>query len=182
MTNFKLTAKYTGLLILAVFVTFFFHEFFHWVAGELLGYRMSMTLNSVSPAAGKYLKSSHEILVSAAGPVFTILQAFAFYTIMRQNNNYLLYPFLFVPLYMRILAGAMNFINLNDEGRISNFFEIGTFTLSILVCSLLLFFVFKISKLNNYSIKFHVINILLTMLFSSILILADQFLHVKIIH
>jgi hypothetical protein len=182
MTNFKLTLKYTIISMMAVFLTFFFHEIFHWIAGELLGYKMTMTLNSVSLTEGQYLKSWHEILVSAAGPIFTIFQASTFYIIMRQNKNLLFYPFLFVPLYMRVLAGVMNFINLNDEGSISNYFGIGTFTLSILVCTLLLFFVYKISKQNNYTIKFQIINLLLTMLFSSMLIMADQFLHLKIIN
>ena len=181
MTNFKLTLKYTAISMIAVFITFFLHELSHWIAGELLGYKMTMTLNSVSLTEGKYLKTWHETIVSAAGPVFTILQASTFYIIMRQNKDFLLYPFLFAPLYMRVLAGVMNFINLNDEGRISNTLGIGTFTLSILVCMLLLFFVFKISKKYNYTLKFQVTNLLLTMLFSSILILGDQFLHFKII-
>ncbi len=182
MTNFKLTLKYTVISLIAVFLTFFFHELFHWIAGELLGYKMTMTLNSVSLAEGQYLKSWHDLLVSAAGPVFTLLQATTFYIIMKRNKNPLFYPFLFAPLYMRVLAGAMNFINLNDEGRISNALGIGTFTLSILVCILLLFFVFKISKQNNYTVRFQITNLLLTMAFSSMLILADQFLHLKIVN
>ena len=182
MTNFKLTLRYTIISMIAVFLTFFFHEIFHWIAGELLGYKMTMTLNSVSLTEGQYIKSWHDTLVSAAGPIFTILQASTFFIIMRQNKNILFYPFLFAPLYMRVLAGAMNFINLNDEGRISNTFGIGTFTLSIFVCILLLFFVFKISKQNNYTVKFQITNLLLTMVFSSMLILADQFLHLKIIN
>ena len=168
--------------MLAVFLSFFFHELFHWITGELLGYKMTMTLNSVSPAGGQYIKHWYETLISAAGPVFTILQAAAFYIIMRKNENLLLYPFLFVPLYMRTLAGAMNFINLNDEGRISNTFGIGTFTLSILVCGLLFFFVYKVSKQYKYTAKFQIINVLLTIFFSSILILTDQFLHLRIIN
>jgi len=182
MVTTRLTLKYIIISMIAVFSTFFFHELTHWVTGELLGYKMTMTLNSVSLTEGKYIKSWHETLVSAAGPFFTIIQASTFYIIMRKNKNLLLYPFLFVPLYMRILAGVMNFINLNDEGRISNALGIGTFTLSILVCLMLLYFVIKISQKNNYIVKFQITNLLLTMLFSSVLILVDQFLHFKIIN
>ncbi len=182
MTNFNLTLKYTFISLISVLATFFFHEFFHWIAGESLGYKMTMTLNSVSLTEGKYLQSWHDTLVSAAGPIFTIIQASTIYFIMRQNKNLLFYPFLFAPLYMRVLAGAMNFINLNDEGRISNTFGIGTFTLSIVVCLLLFFFVFKISKQNNYTVKFQIINLLMTMVFSSILILSDQFFSLKLIN
>ena len=182
MTYSKVTFKYIVISLLAVFLTFFLHELSHWIAGELLGYKMTMTLNGVTLAEGQYLKTWHETFVSAAGPVFTIIQATAIYIIMQQNKNTLFYPFLFSPLYMRVLAGVMNFINLNDEGRISKTLGLGTFTLSIIICLLLLFFVFKISKQNQYSLKFQITNLLLTMLFSSLLILSDQFLHLKIIN
>ena len=182
MPVFKLTPKYIAVSFLAVFFSFFFHELFHWLTGEMLGYKMTMTLNSVNLAEGQYLKSWHEHFVSAAGPFFTILQAIVVYKIMQHNKNLLLYPFLFFALYMRALAGLLNFINLNDEGRISKSLGLGSFTLSIFVCALLLFLVARVSKQNNYSKKFQWINMLLAMLFSSAIILADQFFRVKIIN
>jgi hypothetical protein len=181
MFHFKLTTKYIIASLLAVVFSFFFHELSHWLAGKMLGYNMTMTLNAVTITKGVYLKSWHENFVSAAGPVFTILQAIVAYKIITHNKNMLLYPFLFFPLYMRSLAGVLNFINLNDEGRISNSIGIGTFTLSILVCSLLLFLVIKVSKQNNLSKRFQFINFILAMVFSSVIIMADQFLHIKII-
>lgn len=182
MKNFRLTPKYVLISLAAVFLTFFLHELSHWLAGEALGYSMKMTLNSASLMEGQYRNKSDEQIVSAAGPLFTILQAIVVYFILRRTKNIHLYPFLFAPLYMRILAGALNFINLNDEGRISKYLGLGTFTLSILVCSFLFFLVFKISRQNNYIAKFQIINVVLTMVFSSVLVLADQFLHVRIIN
>ena len=176
-----MTSRYIFFSVVAVFLTFFLHELFHWITGEILGYKMIMTLNSVTPASGQYREDWHNTLVSAAGPLFTIIQAAILYFIMRKNKNVLLYPFLFIPLYMRILAGVMNVINLNDEGRISRTFGLGTFTLSILVCLFLFFLVYKISRQYKYTAKFQVINVLLTMAFSSVLILSDQVLHLKII-
>ncbi len=183
MTNFRLTVKYTVISAIAVFASFFFHELSHWVAGELLGYKMSMTLNTVSPVAGVYKSKFDETIESAAGPAFTITQAIVFFLLMkRHRKNILLYPFLFAPLYMRILAGVLNFIKLNDEGRIGRDLGIGTFTLSILVCSFLFYLVYKISKQNQYTAKFQIINTLLIMLFSSIIILGNQSLHLRIIN
>ena len=182
MTSFKLTFKYVLLTLVAVFLSFFVHECCHWITGEALGYKMTMTLNSVSLAEGSYSKNWHETLVSAAGPIFEILQAIIFYRIMKRRNNINLYPFLFTPLYMRVLAGAMNYFNLNDEGRISHSLHIGDYTLSIIVCLVLLIFVVKISRQYKYTAKFQLINFLLVMLFSSILIMSDQFLRVRIIN
>lgn len=182
MSSFKLTFKYILLSLVAVFLSFFVHELCHWTTGEALGYKMTMTLNTVSLAEGIYTKSWHETLVSAAGPVFTILQAFAFYIFMKRYNDTNLYPFLFTPLYMRVLAGVMNYFNLNDEGRISHSLHIGDYTLSIIVCLVLLFFVIKISRQYKYTAKFQSINFLLVMIFSSILIMADQFLKIRIIN
>ena len=182
MTYFKLTFKYVVISLIAVFLTFFFHELCHWLAGESLGYKMTMTINGVTVTVGQYLKNWHETFVSAAGPIFTLIQATVFFFIMRQYTNVFLYPFLFSPMYMRVLAGTINFVKLNDEGRISNTLGIGTFTISIVICFILLFYVLKISKQNNYKTKFQIQNLLLTMMFSSILILSDQFFHLRIIN
>ncbi|MGO1585797.1 MAG: hypothetical protein ACTHXJ_07485, partial [Mesonia sp.] len=92
-----------------------------------------------------------------------------------------LFPFLFVPFYMRFLAGVMNFINPNDEGRIGVELGIGKFSLSIIICLGLGILVYRITKQHHLSSRFIWMNILWTMLFSSILILADQFFQIRIL-
>ena len=82
---------------------------------------------------------------------------------------------------MRLLAGIMNFINPNDEGRISLDLGLGTFTLSILVVGFLFYLTYDISKIRGFKAKLIVTTTLLIMLFSSILILSDQALKVIIL-
>lgn len=166
----------------AVIFTWIIHEFAHWLASELLGYKTIMRLNSTSSANGENVNDWHKIFISASGPIVTIFQAlFAFIILKNQAWNKYIYPFLFTAFYMRLLAGLMNFINLNDEGRIGAFLEIGIFTLPLFVSGLLFFMVYMISKKYNLGWKFQLWTTLIVMIVSSILILSDQFFGIRII-
>lgn len=82
---------------------------------------------------------------------------------------------------MRLLAGLMNFINLNDEGRIGEPIGIVVFTLPLLVSGILFYMVYKTSARYNIDWKFQAITTIMVMVFSSALILTDQFLKVRIL-
>src|SRR5687767_6517996 len=125
MNTSKITFQYVLIAAVAVFITWILHEGAHWAMGEALGYNMTLNLNTVSLANGAY-RNNDEHIVSAAGPLFTLLQAILVYFLLQRTNRLNWYPFLFVPLYMRIMAGLLNFINLNDEGRISKALGLGT--------------------------------------------------------
>ncbi|SFC33877.1 hypothetical protein SAMN04487907_103389 [Zunongwangia mangrovi] len=75
----------------------------------------------------------------------------------------------------------MNIINLNDEGRISEYLGLGVFTLSILVNIILFFLVYNISVKYKLDWKFNLWTTLIIMVISSILILSDQILHIRIL-
>ncbi len=145
-------AQYTGILIIATFLTFFFHEMSHWIAYELLGYDAGFTLNgaSVKDASIK-LSKVERMITSAFGPIFTIIQAIAFYFILLKRKTILLYPFLFIPFIMRLGASWANRFQPNDEGRISLDLGLNLYALSSIVVALLFFLVFRISRKNNYT-------------------------------
>lgn len=169
-------------MLVAVSFTWFSHEFAHWLTGELMTYKMIMTLNGTYPASRKYDDDFHAFIISAAGPIVTIIQALIVFVIFNLKGWFkYLYPFLFIPFYMRLLAGLMNFINLNDEGRIGEYFGIGVFTLPLLVSAFLFYMVYKISHKYDIDWKFQTITTIMVMVFSSALILADQFLKVRIL-
>lgn len=172
----KLNPNYQYVFVagLAVFFTFLFHEFSHWATGEILGNKMGMNLNAAFPLKGYYLEEWHSLVVTAVGPLLTLAQGFFVYFVMQGNKNRFLYPFLFTPLVMRILALFMNFITPNDEGRISLSLGLGLLTVPIIICSILFYLTYKASQQNQYSAKFNVSNILLIIFFSSVLILASQ--------
>lgn len=182
MTEQKITFKYLLACIVAVILTWIIHEFTHWITSESLGYESILSLNSVSPMSGQKWTDLDNVYISASGPLITIIQAVIVFMFLNNRNwNKSFYPFLFTPLYMRLLAGGMNFINPNDEGRISEYFGLGVFTLSILVSMILFFLVYKISNKYKLSWKFNTWTTIIVMVVSSILILLDQILHIRIL-
>lgn len=169
-------AQYTGILIIATFLTFFFHEMCHWIAYELLGYDAGFTLNgaSVKDASIKLTKNQR-MITSASGPIFTILQGVAFYFILLKNKSILLYPFLFLPFIMRLGAGWANRFQPNDEGRISLDLGLNLYTFSAIVVGFLFVLVYRISKKNHYSFTHNVI----TFVISAILLFSLAYIDSK---
>lgn len=181
MEDKKITLTYILAIICAVLFTWLIHEFAHWLAGTLLGYESIMKLNSVSYAESENPTEIHKMIVSAAGPIITILQAiFAFFLLKSQWNKYI-YTVLFTAFYMRFVAGLLNIIHLNDEGRISVFLGIGAFTLPIIVSGFLFYLVYVISRKYKLNWKFQLATYLGVMFVSSILILSDQFFRIRIL-
>jgi len=176
----RVDTKYLLVTGLAVALSWTIHEFAHWSAGTFLGYDMAMTLNKVFPVNGQYSSSSHYQIISAAGPLLTLAEAIVIFVIMRRMEIKLLYPFLFTCLYMRFFATIISFRNPNDEARISKSLGLGTFTLPIIMTAILLLLVYKVSLQYGFDIKFNIINLGLIIFFSSFIILADQFFHVRL--
>ncbi len=170
----QISIQYIFITLAVVLFTWLLHEFSHWFMGVLLGYDMAFTLNSAYPIQGSYDEQWHQNLISAAGPFVTLAQAIICFFLLVRRPVYKLFPFLFVPFYMRLLASGMNFINLNDEGRISHDMGIGTFTIPLVVTSVLFLLVLIISRKWALSKKFIIWTTVLVMLFSSVIILADQ--------
>ncbi|PIB38535.1 hypothetical protein [Maribacter sp. 4G9] len=182
MSEQKINGKYIISTLIIVIFTWIIHEFTHWITSESLGYESIMRLNSVSLENEQERTEWHKIYISASGPVITIFQAILAFSILKTKGwNKFVYPILFVPFYMRLLAGIMNFINPNDEGRISEFLGIGLFTISIIISGFLFFLVFKISKKYRLNWKFNFWTTIITMVVSSIIILSDQFFGIRIL-
>jgi len=180
MTNTKITLKYLFIIIVAVLFTWVLHEFMHWLTYQSLGYDALMTLNRVSPTNTP--TTTHALIAAAAGPLITIIQAVIVYAFLKYKNwNIYLYPFLLTAFYMRFLAGLINFINPNDEGKISEYLGIGLFTLSIIVSGFLFYLVYNISKQYKLSFKFQIVTIISIMIVSSCIILLDQSYKLRIL-
>ncbi|MDC8003900.1 hypothetical protein POV27_07540 [Aureisphaera galaxeae] len=178
----KITLKYIIAIAGAVLFTWVLHEFMHWVTAELLGYDSIMRLNSVSTIDGGEHAGWDGVYTSASGPLITILQATVVFLYLKAKGwNKWVYPLLFVPFYMRLLAGIMNFMMPNDEGRIGEFLGIGLFTISIVVSGFLFFLVYKISRKYALNWKFHLWTTLWVLSASSTLIMVDQFFSIRIL-
>lgn len=179
--NKSINSRYVLATLVAVMVTWFVHEFAHWLMGELLGNEMAITLNTCYPISKTYVQNWHQNVISAAGPVVTLIEALIIYLLLKRNYSYLFFPFLLTCFYMRLVAGGISLINPNDEARISQSLGIGTFTLPTIVSAVLFYLVFRTVKTRGFTTKQIATAILVIMLFSSAIILADQAWKVRVL-
>lgn len=182
MGETKINLRYILVVIFSVLFTWFLHEFTHWLTGECLGYDAIMRLNGTSVSSSQNASELHQALISISAPIITLTQGVVFFLILKYKGwNSVYYPFLFTAFYMRSLAGLMNVINVNDEGRVGQFLGVGTYTLSIIVSAMLMFLIYKTSKKYHLSWKFQLTTVLTVMISSSVLILVDQFFKIRIL-
>lgn len=177
----KINFKYVMILFVAVFLSCFFHEFAHWLTGELLGNKMSMSLNNVSPSLGKYKHDWNANIVTISAPLFTVIQAIIFAFVVNKTKNINFYPFLFFPFVYRLAAGLANMLGANDEGRFGLSLGIGLYTISILVCSFLLFLIYRVSTKNKIGWKVNLITFVLCAIALLAISFFDQYFNIKII-
>lgn len=167
--------------MIAVAASWILHELAHWIAGNMLGYEMHMTLNKAFPAIGKFNSDRDYQFVSAAGPAFTLLEALIVFLIMQRKKVVALYPFLFTCFYMRLFAAVISIRNPNDEARISESVGMRTYTLPIIMVATLLLLFYTITLKYKFSAKFVLLTLVLIIFFSSVIILADQYLHLQLL-
>jgi branched-subunit amino acid transport protein AzlD len=179
--TYKINTRYVLLAVLAVIFSWLIHEAAHYITGSLLGYDMAMTFNTAYPVSGQYAKDWHYQAISAAGPLITIIEALIVFALMRNGRNAMLYTFLFTCFYMRLLAGIISFLNPNDEARISKAIGLGAFTLPVLVIALLFYTLYKTSQQYRFTKKFQLATLGLIILFTSIIVLSDQFFKFRIL-
>lgn len=145
------------LFIPVAYVSYLFHEFGHWVVGEVLGNDMVYSLNYVWPNNGYYIGASHDLYVSIGGPAFTILLSMLFLMIIEKYRIPYAYPFVFFQMFTRFFSLAFGGFSIQDEAKISAILELGTYTVAIIVFLLLLLMVLRASyklkiglKINSY--------------------------------
>ncbi len=177
----KHPVTYALWVAVAVAFTWLIHEFAHWAMGTVFGYEMKMSLNSAGLVSGEYDQEWHGLLVTAAGPILTLIQGCVVFALFRKKPSTPLYPLLFVPFYMRLAAGLMNLISLNDEGRLGQALHLGTYTLPALVSLFLLALVILASRQAGFKAKFQVGTTLTVMFVSSAIILLDQALKIRLL-
>lgn len=152
-TDIKINLKLILLFIPVAYASYLFHEFGHWIVGELLGNDMTYSLNNASARSGHYMDASHELYVSIGGPAFTILQSVIFFFILRKYRNIYVYPLLFFPMFMRFFSLVFGGFSKQDEAKISAILGIGSYSIAIIVLLVLFLFVLRASKILGINLK-----------------------------
>jgi len=63
----KINISYIGTTLLAVLLTWLFHEFTHWCTSEGLGYDSVLRLNAVYSEKGQHPSELHKVLIPLQG-------------------------------------------------------------------------------------------------------------------
>ena len=95
--------KVALVFIPIAFFTYLFHEFGHWIVGEILGNDMMLSLNSSNVRSGVLISDTHNLYISIGGPAFTILQALIFLLITEKTKSIYAYSVLFFAVFCVIL-------------------------------------------------------------------------------
>lgn len=133
------------LFIPIAFFSYLFHEFGHWIIGEMLGNDMTYSLNYVSPKSGSYLKPEHNLYVSIGGPAFTILLALISFILVEIYRSVFFYAVLFFQFSLRSFSLVFGGFAKQDEARIAEIMGIGSYTVGILVIAVLFIIVLRSS-------------------------------------
>ena len=169
--------KYIGICLLAVFISFFLHEGAHFLMGKVLGYDMWMNLNSAGIVGdGTFNTAWKKHLVSAAGPIFTIIQGLVVFYIIKKSKNLMWYPFIFTGVLMRLFAAVVSYFGMsNDEARISEWLGIGKMTLPLLVSGFLIYLTVSLTRHCKISWKFNLVTFILISINIAALVYINQF-------
>ena len=157
LTESKINWKVALLMIPAAFLTYLFHEFGHWAVGELLGNKMTLSLNNAAPFSGDYIHETDNLFVLSGGPAFTIIQAIIFLIILEKTRSVYAYSFVFFAGFIRFFSILFGGFNLQDEAKISAILNIGTYTTAAIVLVILFLVVWRSSyllKLNPKAIGY----------------------------
>jgi len=149
----KILVRLYLLFIPIAYFSYLFHEFGHWIVGEFLGNDMVYHLNYVWPKAGHYLHESHNLYVSAGGPIFTVLLAVISLLILEKFSTTYAYPVLFFQFVIRFFSLVFGGFSQQDEARISAIMGIGTYTVGIIILIILLLIVIRASYKLKMDLK-----------------------------
>jgi hypothetical protein len=149
----KILVRLYLLLIPIAYFSYLFHEFGHWILGETLGNDMIYSLNYVWPKTGHYINESHNLYVSIGGPAFTILLAVISLLILEKYSTIYAYPILFFQFVLRFFSLVFGGFSQQDEARISSIMGLGTYTVAIIVLTILLLTVIRASYKLKIDLK-----------------------------
>jgi len=145
------------LFIPIAFITYIFHEFGHWIFGELLGNDMTLSLNNSAPKSGYFINDSHTLWSAIGGPLFTIIQSLIFLVITWITKSIYAYSIAFFAVFSRFFSILFGGINSQDEARIASMLVTNKYIIAAIVLTILFLILWRcnrIMKLNPKAIGY----------------------------
>ncbi len=173
---YKIGATFYGVLIAATVSTTIVHETAHWAMGTALGHDMAMSFNAAHAVAASGVSAGHAMLITAAGPAVTFLQALIAFALVRSRGLLLAYPFLFAAWFMRFAAAFVSLSHPNDEARLSIDLFGGMWWLPAAVVSVLFALLWLAARRLKIGWKTHLMCYLLCSAMAAAIVFGDRLL------
>jgi len=138
-----LAPRFYAWYILATVITYLLHEGAHYLAGKAFGFDMRFGLNVVAILSPS--EPWQRAVVSAAGPLVTIVQALVAFVVVLGRGSHKAFAFVYIAAFMRLVATGVSFMNPNDEARISTYLGMGMWMLPLMVSFVLVVLAVKAS-------------------------------------
>jgi hypothetical protein len=149
----RINWKVVLLFIPVAFLTYIFHEFGHWIVGEILGNDMVLSLNNATSRSGHYINKTDDLYVSMGGPLFTVLQAVIFLVIIQKIKSIYWFPMIFFAAFSRFFSIVFGGLSHQDEGRISAILDISEYPIVFFVLLILSLIVWRSCYLLKLNLK-----------------------------
>jgi hypothetical protein len=149
----RITWKIAFLFIPVAFLTYLFHEFGHWVVGEVLGNDMILSLNESTSRTGNYAAETHNLYISMGGPAFTLIQAIVSLVFIEKTKSVYVYPFVFFAAFSRFFSIVLGGFSRQDEARTASLLDIGPYWAAVIVLLVLSGLVWRSSYLLRLNLK-----------------------------
>lgn len=149
----QISWRVTLALIPIAFFTYFFHEFGHWVFGEVLGNDMTISLNNSAPKSGHFINETSFLWSAIGGPVFTILLALLFLIFTQKTKSIYTYSVVFFAVFSRFFSIIFGGISLQDEARISSMLNLNEYLIAMIVLLILFMIQWRSNRIMSLKSK-----------------------------
>jgi hypothetical protein len=173
---YKTGLTFYGVLLAAIVATTIVHETAHWAMGTALGHDMAMSFNEAHAVAASGVSAGHAMLITAAGPAVTFLQALIAFVLVRSRGLLLAYPFLFAAWFMRFAAAFVSLSHPNDEARLSIDLFGDMWWLPAAVVSILFALLWLAARRLQIGWKTHLVCYLLCSVMTAAIVFGDRLL------
>jgi len=109
------------------------HEAAHGLAAKVLGYDILANINSVALVPEAHAMQIDANIITAAGPLLTIVLALGAYILARRTRRSIAIVIVFVAAIMRLLAAGVSAFSPNDEARLGIALSVGYWTIHAIV-------------------------------------------------
>ena len=141
-------------LLIVIAATFALHEAAHGLAGQAMGYKTYVRVNSSGLTEGQKATPAHEQIMTAAGPAVTIGQGAVGLILAVAFGWRGAFAIVFSALMMCSLAAVASLRTPNDEARLGLAWDMGFWTVHTLVIAILLVMTLIAWRRLNLSLRY----------------------------